>query len=787
MKRTALLAAFVLIAAAGTAITAESERPGPQAGGAVLLHDGWTIHPLGKAIEVGTLPMAVVALPRGRAAVLLCGYAEEGIDVVDLASGRRDRIAMPKAWLGLAASADGKRLYASGGADNVVRVFADANGTWTEEKPFALGPPGPSLFAAGLAIDEIRGRLYVCENLANRLAVFDLATRALLAELPTGAAPYEVRTDGTRAFVSNWGDASVSMLPLEGGQPARTWPTGRHPTGLHFDASTRRLYVACALDDVVAAVDADTGAPLWNASVTLKPGDPAGTTPTSIAAMRDGRLLVANSDNNDVAVIDASGKVGRVEGFLPVGRYPTAVAVTPDAILVADGKGSITRAAPDGPQPTDRIPGSRTPRYVLARQTGDLRTIPVKELDGLAEHTRTVLRGVPSIAEARLRPAFAKIRHVIYVIRENRTYDQIFGDDPRGNGDPSLVLFGGDVTPNAHALARQFTLLDNFYCNAEVSADGHNWSSAAFANDYVQKTYPQNYSRRGRPYDYDGGNPLGRPRNGYLWDAAARAKVSFRSYGWFLDLDSATASATVAGLAGKFDPAYRGWDLSYSDLDRAGEWLREFRDFEKSGDLPALEIVYLPNDHTSGTAPGRKSPTAMAAENDLALGRLVEAVTGSRFFRDTVIFVLEDDAQNGPDHVDCHRSPALVISAYAPRGRVDSRMYSTASVLRTIETILGLEALSQYDAAARPMAFEFSGRSDTSRFAALPARVPLDTVNPGNPEAGARMLDFSRPDAVPERALNDVLYRAIQGRPSPAPTVRFGIAGRADADNDDDD
>jgi YVTN family beta-propeller protein len=783
--RRPLLAAFLLLAAARAEIASGSERPGPQAGGAVLLHDGWTIHPLGKSIDVGTLPMAVVALPRGRAAVLLCGYAEEGIDVVDLASGRRDRIAMPKAWLGLAASADGKRLYASGGADNVVRVFADADGAWSEEKAFVLGPPGADLFAAGLAIDETRGRLYVCENLANRLAIFDLATRALLAELPTGAAPYEVRTDGTRAFVSNWGDASISMLPLEGGEPARTWPTGRHPTGLHFDPATRRLYVACALDDFVAALDADTGTPLWNASVTLRPGDPAGTTPTSIAAAGDGRLFVANSDNNDVAVIDASGKVGRVEGFLPVGRYPTAVAVMPDAILVADGKGSITRAAPDGPQPRDRVAGSRTPRYVLARQTGDLRTIPIKELGGLARHTRTVLDGVPSVAEARLHPAYAKIRHVIYVIRENRTYDQVFGDDPRGNGDASLVLFGGSVTPNAHALARQFTLLDNFYCNAEVSADGHNWSSAAFANDYVQKTYPQNYSRRGRPYDYDGGNPLGRPRNGYLWDAAARAKVSFRSYGWFLDLDSKTASATVDGLAGKFDPAYRGWDLSYSDLDRAGEWLREFREFEKNGQLPALEIVYLPNDHTSGMAPGKKSPIAMAAENDLALGRLVEAVTESRFFRDTAIFVLEDDAQNGPDHVDCHRSPVLVISPYTPRGKVDSRMYSTASVLGTIEAILGLESLSQYDAAARPMAFEFSGRSDTSPFATLPSRVPLDTVNPGSPDKDAQKLDFSRPDAIPERTLNDVLYRAIQGRPSPAPTIRFGIAARAETDDDD--
>jgi YVTN family beta-propeller protein len=648
-----------------------------------------------------------------------CGYAEEGIDIVDLASGRRERIVMSKAWLGLAASADGRRLYASGGADNIVRVFVEEAGSWTEEKAFVLGPAGDPIFAAGLAIDEARGRLYVCENMANRLAIFDLATRALLKELPSGASPYEVRSDGDRTFVSNWGDASVSMLPLEGDAPAETWRTGRHPTALYFDAATRRLFVACALDDVVEALDADTGTPLWNASVTLRPGDLAGTTPTSLAPAGNGRILVANSDNNDVAVIDASGRVGRVEGFLPVGRYPTAVATTPDAILVADGKGSNTRAAPDGPQPTDRIAGSRTPRYVLAQQTGDLRTIPMAELDSLARHTRTVLDGVPSARETRLHPSYAKIRHVIYVIRENRTYDQIFGDERRGNGDPSLVLFGEDVTPNAHALARRFTLLDNFYCNAEVSADGHNWSSAAFANDYVQKTYPQNYSRRGRPYDYDGANPLGRPRGGYIWDAAARAKVSFRSYGWFLDLDSKTPIAAVPELAGRFDPAYRGWDLSYSDLDRAEEWLREFREFEKNGELPALEIVYLPNDHTSGTQPGKKTPKSMAAET-ISLSAASSKPSRGAVSSATPRSSSSRRRAERPGPCRLHRSPALVISPYTPReGRLAHVFDGVGPAHDRGHPGNGIAVAVRR---RRPhVAFEFSGRRDTSPFAALPA------------------------------------------------------------------
>ncbi|HWC65018.1 MAG TPA: alkaline phosphatase family protein, partial [Thermoanaerobaculia bacterium] len=411
-----------------------------------------------------------------------------------------------------------------------------------------------------------------------------------------------------------------------------------------------------------------------------------------------------------------------------------------------------------------------------ARQTGDLRSIPVSELRRLPEHTRTVLSGVPAPPREKLRPAFRKIRHIVYVIRENRTYDQVFGDDARGNGDPSLVLFGERVTPNAHALARTFSLLDNFYCNAEVSADGHNWSAAAFANDYVEKTYPDSYSGRGWAYDYDGSNPLGRPRGGYIWDAAAKAGISYRSYGWFVDTASDPPSTSVEGLVGRFDPAYRGWDLSYSDLDRIEEWAREFRQFEKNGDLPRLEIVYLPNDHTAGIAPGKKTPFAMVAENDLALGRLVDAVTHSRYFADTAIFVLEDDAQSGPDHVDSHRSPVLVVSPYTPRAAVDSRQYSTAAVLGTIEAILGLSPMSQYDAAAAPMAFEFSGPFDPAPFSATPARVPLGEKNPSAAKGASAELDFRRPDAIPDAALNDILYRAVQGRPSPGVTVRFGSA-----------
>jgi DNA-binding beta-propeller fold protein YncE/phospholipase C len=782
---------FSLLGALAAPSETVAEKPGPRGEASVVLHDGWTIAPLGRKIDVGTFPMAIAPLPGNRAAVLLCGYGEEGVDIVDLATGARQRLEMPKAWLGLAASSDGKTLYASGGADNVVRVFAENGTGWREKESLRLGAPDLPIFAAGLALDEPRERLYVCENMGNRLAAFDLRTGALVAQFPTGSFPYEVRldTDGSRAFVSNWGSASVSAITLDGSRPPETWVTGSHPTALLLDPASKRLLIACAADDRVTALDTLTGRAAWNASVTLHPNDLEGTTPTSLARAPDGRFLVANSDNNDVAAIDASGPLPRVDGFLPVGRYPTAIAISGESILVLDGKGSVTRPAPDGPQPSDRISGHKTGKYILARQNGDLRVIPLGELDRLSVHTRTVLSGVPTPHETKLRPSFSKIHHVIYVIRENRTYDQVFGDDKRGNGDPSLVLFGNAVTPNAHALERAFTLLDNFYCNAEVSADGHNWSTAAFANDYVQKTYPQNYSDRGRPYDYDGTSEIARPRAGYLWDAAARIHLSYRSYGEFIETGNtleAPGTTALPGLREHFDPRYRGWDLAYTDVDRVAEWRREFQAFERSGELPALEIISLPNDHTAGTKPGMKSPTAMAADNDLALGQIVDAVTHSRFFADTAIFVVEDDAQNGPDHVDCHRSPALVISPYTPRGKMDRRMYSTASVLRTIEAILGFSPMSQYDAASSPMAFEFSGTFDPTAFTARPATVPLDTVNPRaapGSEESAR-LDFSHPDAAPDANLNDILYRAIQSRPSPGPTVRFGITSAGDDDDE---
>lgn len=773
------------------AAAAMAQTPGQTPGGRILLHDGWKLSPIGKAVDVGTLPLTIVPLPGNRAAVLLCGYSEQGIDIVNFGDGSRQRLVIAKTFVGLAASADGKTLYASGGADNVVHVFQEAGTIWREENAIRIAPAEAKAFIAGIALDEAHRKLYACENLADRLAVVDLDSGSLVAEFPTKSDPYQVRVtaDGARAFVSNWGDSSVSDIALDSSRPTRRIETGSHPVDLLLDERQKRLYAACAQSDVVSVVDTATDKTILNVSTTLTPGDQEGATPASLAFSADGtRLFVANSDNNDVAVLARSDDGLSVTGFLPTGRYPTAVAVAADgSLLVADGKGSRTFANPAGPQPGKR--GTDNHRhYILTLQTGDVRAIPTDALAHLDKYSRDVVNNRPAPPKIRLSPAFHQIQHVIYVIKENRTYDQVLGDDPRGNGDPSLVLFGKTISPNHHALANEFTLLDNFYCNAEVSADGHNWSTAAFANDYVEKTYPSNYSDRGRRYDFEGARAIAYPRAGFLWDEARRAGLSYRSYGEFVNLERTGRPETtrVPALRGHIDPAYHGWDLDYSDLDREAEWEREFRQFEKSGNLPALEIVRLPNDHTHGTTPGALTPLSYMAQNDAALGKLVDTVTLSRYFRDTAIFIVEDDAQNGPDHVDCHRSLAFVISPYTPRHAVDHRMYSTASVLKTIEEILRLPAMSQYDNAATPMAFEFSEHLNLAPFTALAETEPLNRRNRRDAplSRAAEKSDFSQEDRVPETLFNDMLYEAIQHRPAPAPTVHFAVRRPPGNDSD---
>jgi hypothetical protein len=466
-------------------------------------------------------------------------------------------------------------------------------------------------------------------------------------------------------------------------------------------------------------------------------------------------------------------------GRVPVEWYPTAVLSGDRTLFVLNGKGLGA-----GPNPRRRQPGVKTKfderSYTLGQTTGSLTTLAAPTERTLGALSRRVARA-EGWDRPRARAAYPPFKHVIYVIKENRTYDQVFGDLSAGDGDTSLVFFPRAVTPNHHALAERFGLLDRFFVNAEVSGDGHDWSTAAYAPDYVQKTIPSNYSDRGRSYDFEGENrdtipqdDVNEPGTGYLWDAAERAKITVRNYGEFTIRDpSGRWTATKPFLAANTAPGFAGWDLDLTDQKRVDAWLEEFRGLESTGTLQALTFLRLPNDHTAGGKAGAPTPRAYAADNDLALGRVIEALSHSRFWKDTVVFVVEDDAQDGPDHVDSHRSPALVVSAYNRPGLIH-RFANTSDVVATIGEILRLESLSQFDYYGRPLSGIFSSKPDLTPYAAIEAGVPLDERNPPQTTAAreTRRLNLSREDPADEDLFNRILWAMIKGADRPYPGTR---------------
>jgi len=470
-------------------------------------------------------------------------------------------------------------------------------------------------------------------------------------------------------------------------------------------------------------------------------------------------------------------------------------------LVVLNGRGLRSYPNPRGPQPSRAAAPARVGlsavEYVGRIQTGAASFIAPFTGEELESYTKTVYASSPyrdarlddaGIAPGGPIPARAgdpsPIEHVVYIVKENRTYDQVFGDLKEGNGDPSLVLFAEQAGPNHRKLAREFVLFDNFYVNSEVSADGHNWSTAAIASDYVQKLWPNSYARRRRLNDYQGQEPTSAAPAGYLWTNAAAAGVSMRNYGHWVT-NRQTPSPDGLQVEAVRDPVlnrvtnlyFRGFDVDYPDLERAKVFLRDLEGFEKAGRMPRLILMRLGNDHTSGAAAGKIAPLSAFADNDYALGLIVEALTRSRFWPKLAVFVLEDDAQNGPDHVDSHRSIAFVISPYVKRRFVDRAMYNTTSVLRSMELILGLRPMTHFDAAARPMASAFQAMPDLRPYTAEKPRISLEERNPAGTVTAARSaaLDFSEADRIDDFELNDILWRALRGAAAPAPVrSRFG-------------
>jgi len=774
-----------------------------------LLFNGWGVTPAGEQVPVSDLALKLVVSPdKKRLVGVHGGFTRHGVTLIDIANRKEAQfLPLAETWNGLAFSGDGKQFFVSGGDSGKLHVFKYANGQASLDRSVApsSSSSGTEVFLAGLAVNPNTGKLYACNEGNHEIWVLDPDSLALQRTIPVGLHPHTCLfgADHRHLYVSDWGSGAVSVVDTETGRRVREINVGLRPTDMAL-APDGRLFVACGGDNTVHVIQTrrlETAGPGASPSrrlpegtreiisTSLYPESPEGSTPDGVAVSPDGRtLFVANADNNCVMVVDISNSISEetarngesvsvVEGFIPVGWYPTAVAVSPDnkTLFVANGKGLASRA--NVPSTTGNPTKLHKPPpfdYIGRTFAGAVSFIDRPQAAGMAAYTAQVRRNssytpgqfhrAPIQSDSVIPDKVGEpcpIKYVLYIIKENRTYDQVLGDfrdakgQPAGNGDPNLAIYGENVTPNHHQIARDYVLLDNLYCNGEVSVDGHSWCDAAIATDYNQRSWILSYSGHGK---IPGNDQMETPAAGYLWDLCKRHGVSFKNYG---------------EGAMRVPSANRGrWDRG-RDMDRVGSWVADLRKAEQTGGvLPQFTIMSLGENHTQGTRPGAFTPDACVASNDLGLGRIVEAATHSPFWKEMAIFVIEDDAQNGPDHVDAHRTVGLVISPYCKHGVVDSTLYTTASMVRTIELILGLPPLTQYDAGATPMFNCFGKTAEVLPFTPLTPRVDLlarNTAKSPGAKASARM-NFRGYDLAPEDALNRVLWAAAKGPDVPYPT-----------------
>jgi YVTN family beta-propeller protein len=811
---------------------------GPQPGGGTsITPQGWFVSPAGTQTALGDHPFGIALSPDGKfLAVSNDGVGTQSIMLVDRTTSKVvqeiDYTGPQGVYVGIEYSPDGSKLYASAGGTvftvngvsyNGVRVYDvdPTTGQLTEDAPILIPMPmgtngkAINLFTAGLTLSADGNTLYVADNLGSALSVVDLTsdqatTGGAATTIQVGPNPYTVvlSNDGNTAYVSNQGGLTVSVVDLT--QPflaeSDRIEVGTHPNAMAVNPVNNELYVANADSDTVSVIDTSTNVVVRTIDLTPYVGSREGSSPNALAVSPDGTTLyVANSLNDDVAVIQLGAKQGqdKVLGLIPTAWYPTALVLSNNGqeLDVLNAKGLGAGPNVNGPNPY-KNPYGPPNQYIASMIVGTLSQIAVPNATQLAAYTKQVvanngfnegnklrLAGTPPSSVIPLRAGDpTPIKHVIYVIKENRTFDQEFGSLGKGNGDPALNLFGDESAPNARALEKQFVTLDNFYSDAEVSADGWNWATGAEANSYVQHAYPQNYGGQNRPYDFEGGNlatsPGTDPTDAFIWNKLADNGISFRNYG-FRVFGGVVAGGTEPRLAANTDMSFAGYDLrkpdSIPDLiktgvnqpTRIGEWLKEFASYEAAGTLPTVEFVRLPNDHTATNTIGAPTPRAYVADNDYALGQLVDAVSHSKDWCSTAIFVIEDDAQEGPDHVDAHRTIAQVISPYTQTGNVDSTFYSQVSVLRTIEQIVGISPMTQFDAAATPMINAFS---DTPNMKPYTAIVPTQNVhekNPVNPPmsaVAAKSLDQVATLVDANEGLeNQILWAYYGYGPMPAP------------------
>jgi DNA-binding beta-propeller fold protein YncE len=732
------------------------------------LPTGLRLDPAGEVLDLGSMPINVVAAPeQDTAVVVLSGWREQGIQIVNLKTFKvTQTLLQDGAFYGAAFSPDGRELYVSGGNTDVLFVYSWNGSAATLRTKFVLEtrrtPDGTGLsYPAGVAVSSNGKFIYVAENVGDRLAVVNAETGKIAQRFATDHYPYGiVRTSAGRVFVSAWGGSTISEFrSLPDGTLAYVGriEVGRHPSALA--ANGANVYVALAGSDQVAIVDVNRRRVIRSLHDSAPNAPPEGSTPNAVAVDSTGkRLLIAEADNNAIAIFDTTA--GKILGRIPTDWYPTAVAEAGGRLLVVSGKGHGTHANPDGPVPLTNWPEGNPTAYALGQLNGTLRMLPIglstPQLAGFTRRAAAANRwDYPRVASH-----YPPFQHVLYIIKENRTYDQVLGDVKEGDGDASLVYFGESLTPNHHALARRFGLFDRFFVNAEVSSQGHIWSTAAYVTDYGEKMVPSAYATKRADVD---GEDAEEPERGFLWTLALKNGISLRDYGEMVKGNPGWP-VTQRQLIADVNPDYPPFDLTTPDQKRADIWIAELERYVRDGNMPQLEVMWLPNDHLAAGRPGKCTPHACMADNDLALGRIVEALSHSPYWKNTVIFVVEDDAQAGPDHVDSHRAPFLAISAYNRPGTVH-RFANTTDVIAAIEEILGMGHLSKFDYFSRSLADIFTQTPDLGPYEAIVPKQDLNEKNPANTAAAklSEGLDLSQADQVDDQLYNRILWLMLKG------------------------
>lgn len=802
-----ILALVTTITRAQTIQEIESNR--------ISLPNSWSLTPVGKSMNLGDLPLNIaVSNSKKYLAITNNGQSKQSIQIVDV---KKEKIIIDMpiriAWVGLKFAYQDKFLFVGGGNSNIIYKYAFKNETLNLIDSVILGDKWPNKISpAGIDIDDEKNILYVVTKDNNSLYVVDLITKKIIKQLPLPGEGYTclLSSNKKELYISCWGKAKVLVYDITTAALKHEIVVGSNPNDMCLTPNGMYLYVANANDNTVSCINLQTYKVIETLNCALYPNSLMGSTSNGVALSDDGQTLyIANADNNCLAVFNVSQPgSSNSKGFIPVGWYPTAVRVVDNTLFVANGKGFTSLPNPNGPNPVNK-------KIKLSYQSGDPeKPMEVQYIGGLFKGTLSIIKepniellnnysavvykntpyskttedtaeGVIGNPIPRAVGQQGPIKYVFYVVKENRTYDQVLSDIPGGNGDTSLCLFGNKVTPNQHALAKEFVLLDNFYVNGEVSSDGHNWSLGAYANDYLEKTWVTSYGGRGGEYGGEGGREIANNKNGFLWDHAQRAGVTYRTYGEFAD----DYKANIPVLKDHFCTYYTSWDEKVRDTTRVGQWKRDFDSLFAINAVPRLNTLRFINDHTEGLKLGRPTPFAHVADNDLAVGMFVEYLSKSPIWEQCVIFILEDDAQDGPDHVDAHRSTAYVAGGYVKRNYIDHTMYSTSSMLRTMELILGIPPMTQYDAAATPMWRCFDTIPNLKTFTALPLQIDLNEVNykTGFWQQKSETFDLSKEDRINDREFSEVIWKAVKGEDAELPAPKRAAFVRQNVEMDDED